>query len=656
MKRTLIFALSCLMTCGVALAQTQEGGTADKPKTQHKGSAKSVFPNQIQELKDAVAAQQEQIKQLQQQIQTRDQAIEALQQQMNTTTKQLQGQISADATKEGGEISDNAGSIGGLQADVKDIKATDANLAETLTETQKRVGELETPAAIHYKGVLITPGGFLAGETVWRQRSTIGDINTQFNGIPFSAAGQARQTEFYGSGRQSRLSLLIQGKLKNMNLTGYYEGDFLAAGVTSNNNQSNSYVFRQRQAWGQAALSNGWTFTAGQQWSLVAETRKGLDNRTEALPLQIDAQYVVGLSWARQYGFRVTKNFHNKFWFGVSLENAQTLYSASGAQANFVMGGPGNCGGLYNCTTTFGSYTNLVNGITTTTTKIGNTTVVTGVTPTTTAVVTPSTVTYSSNLVPDFIVKAAYEPGFGHYEVFIVTRVFRDRIYPNFGNPATVPGLTTAQAQALGAFNDSTTGFGGGANARWLFAKKKLETAVHFMAGNGVGRYGTSSLPDVSVQGSGYLHPLTAYQGLLSLEYHLPKWDIYSYGGVEYDGQYNDYGYINPFTKAKTPAVGYGAYTNNNSGCWAETIPVAGNGFAPGPLANCAGQTKDLVEGTLGFWYKPYNGPKGRLQMGLQYSYVTRQIWAGTNNYTSKPLSPTAINNMFFTSFRYYLP
>src|SRR5215475_12946698 len=79
MKFPLILALSCAMTCSV-YAQTQDGQT--KPKTQHKGSAKSVFPNEIQELKDAVAAQQQQIQQLQQQISTRDQAIQQLQQQI----------------------------------------------------------------------------------------------------------------------------------------------------------------------------------------------------------------------------------------------------------------------------------------------------------------------------------------------------------------------------------------------------------------------------------------------------------------------------------------------------------------------------------------------------------------------------------------------
>ena len=46
--------------------------------------------------------------------------------------------------------------------------------------------------------------------------------------------------------------MLAEGKLSDVKLSGYVEADFLSAGVTSNNNQSNSYTLRQRQVWGQA--------------------------------------------------------------------------------------------------------------------------------------------------------------------------------------------------------------------------------------------------------------------------------------------------------------------------------------------------------------------------------------------------------------------
>ena len=48
-------------------------------------------------------------------------------------------------------------------------------------------------------------------------------------------------------------------------------------------------------------------------------------------------------------GFRVVKNFNNKFWLGASVENAQTTNLGGGNfPNNFVIGAPGTGGGLYN--------------------------------------------------------------------------------------------------------------------------------------------------------------------------------------------------------------------------------------------------------------------------------------------------------------------
>src|SRR5271154_6457714 len=151
----------------------------------------------------------------------------------------------------------------------------------------------DNPVAIHFKGITITPGGFLAAETVFRNKATGSDINTQLNGIPLPGQPGAQTTEFNASGRQSRLSMLAEGKLDTVTLSGYVESDFLGAGSTSNDNESNSYVLRLRQGWGQAKFDSGWQITGGQMWSLVTETKKGTDNRTEGVPLTIDPQYTV---------------------------------------------------------------------------------------------------------------------------------------------------------------------------------------------------------------------------------------------------------------------------------------------------------------------------------------------------------------------------
>lgn len=588
-------ATVCLLGSATLFAQDSSAGTGNtsaKPKSHQKTGAPRSVNADLQEMKDAIAAQQQQIQQLQQQIQTRDQAITQLQQQVGnaqSTATQAEKDAAAAALKQAPETSSE---LTALQHDVTDLRATTGKNAEALTATDKRVATLETPLAIHYKGITITPGGFLAGETVWRPHATFSDINTPFNAIPFSAAPQARFSEFYGSGRQSRFSMLGEGMYGTTKVTGYAEFDFLGAGVTSNNNQSNSYVLRDRQLWAQAAFHNGWTFTGGQMWSLITETRRGLENRTEALPMQIDAQYTAGFSWSRQYALRATKNINNKVWLGLSVENAQTLLTVSGNPSNFVIGGPGTLGGLYN---------NQAN--------------------------------YSSNVSPDFVGKVAFEPGFGHYEAFFVVSEFRTRIYPN---------ATATPASAAGAFNNTTPGGGFGANARWLFDQKHYELGLHFLGGDGVGRFGDSTLPDLTVQGEGYEHPLHSYQALLTLEYHNPHWDLYAYGGGEYVGRWS--------TLYKGKPVGYGSPLFVDTGCGKETVPTAATGYGPGALAECSGNNRVVIEGTTGFWYKPYNGPKGRIQIGGQYSYLTRDAWSGIGG------TPKAVENMIFTSFRYYLP
>ncbi len=615
MKRALALALSLACASSV-FAQTNS--TTTKPKATHK-SSRPAASSEIQELKDAVAAQQQQIQQLQQQITSRDSAIQQLQTQVGQAESTAQAAQQAAANAANQQNPQNADALATLQHDVVDLKTVSGNTVEGLQETQKRVSSLESPLAIHFKGITITPGGFLAAETVYRSRATGSDINTPLGSIPFSGADQSQMSEFYGSGRQSRISLLAEGKTGFAKLTGYFEADFLNAGVTSNNNESNSYALRQRQAWGQAALNNGWTFTGGQMWSLVTETKNGVDNRTEALPMTIDPQYTVGFSWARQYGFRVSKNFNNKVWLAFSLENSQATVTSHGNSSNFLLGAPGTAGGLYNssantsCSTTAKTATDGTVSYTTTCGANAN---------------------YSFNPSPDFVGKLVFQPGFGHYEVFGLATQERDRIYPNAG--ASTPS-------AAGAYNDSVWGGGIGANARWSMAHKRVDLGLHFLGGDGIGRYGTAGLADTAVRPDGTLALIRSYQALGTLELHTKRWDVYGNAGGEYAGR-------TWALNGSGKPVGYGSQLFNNSGCDTEPLPGGSNGFTPGGLSNCNGDTRNIIEGSVGFWFKPYSGEKGRIQFGPQYSYVVRNTWTGIGG------DPHAIENMFFTSFRYYLP
>jgi hypothetical protein len=650
MKRIMAVVVSMALAGGAIATQAQQdtATTTTTKSARKKAVAKATGPtlsSQLSEMKQAIDAQQQQMKQLADLVQSRDQKIQQLEQRLDQSqAAATQAQAKADAA-----VAQNAQeqqSMTGLMTDVSDLKSNYTSSALTLQETQKRIGEIESPLALHFKGITITPGGFLAAESVYRNRALGSDINTPFNSVNFPGAGQNAVSEFFGSGRQSRVSMLAEGKFSDVKLSGYVEADFLSAGITSNNNQSNSYTLRQRQAWGQAAFNNGWTLTGGQMWSLATETKKGVDNRSEALPMTIDPQYTVGFSWARQWGMRVSKNFNNRFWLAASLEDSQTTLAATGNASNFALGGPGNGGGLYNSGITNCSTATTTTPITTTT---GTVNVVTAVSTT-----CANAANYSFNATPDLIVKAAFEPGFGHYEIFGIASRFRDRIYPCV-EPLANPSLCGTSASTIGAFNDSKNGAGVGANARMTFFKE-LDFGLHALYGNGMGRYGTAGLPDATVTPGGRLAPLRSYQGLATLEWHTPRLDVYLNGGEEYVGKRWQADPFNPTTPGQL--VGYGAPRFNVSGCYTETKPSTGTGFGFGGLSGCQANTQSLLEGTFGFWIKLRSGPKGRLQFGPQYSYVSRNAYAGTytNSSGTFSTSPHGIENMFMTSFRYYLP
>lgn len=543
------------------------------------------FQGQIDGLKSNLADKDAQLKQAQQSAADAQAAAAKAQAAIDTQQQ---------ATTE------NTAAVSTLQSSVEDIKNVNATVVSSITdETAAIKKSIANPDALNFKGVTISPtGSFLAAETVWRQGATGGDINTPFTGVPLANSDAAKLSEFYGSGRQSRLALKAVGKLPSMTLTGYYEMDWLSAGVTSNNNQSNSYTMRQRQLWADALLHNGWDFSGGQGWSLATETTSGLARGSEILPASIDAQYVAGFVWARQYSFRVSKNIGKKFFLGVSAENPETLNAAGqGLPSNYVFGSTGTGGGLYNLNSN-----------------------------------------YSFNYSPDIVVKAAFEPGWGHWELFGIQRTFRDRIYPN-------------TPSAVGAYNDKETGAGIGGGFRAPLANKKLSVGLKGLWGQGVGRYGSSTIADVTVRPNGQLSPLHGFSAISTIEINPnPRTSIY----FNYGADYIDRNYV----LNGTTQVGYGTRSVNMSGCATETLTAtagAGGAAAIAP-ANCGANNKDVQEFTAGYWYNLYNGPKGRLRQGFQYALFERDLWSGTGGTTNPGGGAHGTDSMVWTSLRYYLP
>ena len=424
---------------------------------------------------------------------------------------------------------------------------------------------------------------------------------------------------------------------------GYYEMDFLGAAPTANFRESNSFTPRIRQAYF-AYDDDNWHghFSAGQMWSLLTQNRVGILNGTENIPLTIDAQYVAGFNWARQPAIRFVQDVGKIGWFGVSAESSSTNFASNG---NGVAGGPviGTPGvGTQTALAAPNSGLTVPPGLFSDVAANCNA-----------GGLLNSTTNCPVNIVPDFIEKIALDPGWGHYEAFGLQRWFTD------STAAAVP-FAAPTAFAPGASWSQKTNFGWGVGGNVLLPvwPKFVDLQGSVLYGQGIGRYGAGQLADVVIGPDGTLKPLTTTQFLVGAVVHpFGGNDVYAYYGQEQ-------------TQANAWTVGgvQGGWGNaafpENCG---SLIPgdSATTGFNAGSGV-CAANVKRVQEFTIGFWQDIYKGDLGRARVGVQYEYVTLDLFSGASIIpagnglaaaqatagANSGLHPN--NNIVFFSLRYY--
>ena len=478
---------------------------------------------------------------------------------------------------------------------------------------------LPTKAPSWISGIKVSFGGsFIEGATVWRQHNEIssGASDPPFSTLPFNDSPLGHESEWRASAQQSRIAIKMTGDIDPaQHLKAYYESDFLGAGVTANSRESNSFNLRIRQAFVQYDNDNYHVHaTAGQAWSLLTQNRVGMLPQTENTPLTIDAQYVVGFNWARQEQLRFVGDWNKMVWFGFSVESPQVNFPSNsigtvGAPAAQVGASPSSAvpPGLAINSLNVCNASGLLN----------------------------STTACSNDVAPDFVEKVAFDPGWGHYEVFGLERFFGDEV----ANTA----IPNSWSQKV------TFGWGVGGSALLPAIPKYLDLQGSVMTGEGIGRYGSSQLPDVIIGPDGSLKPLQTLQVLLGAVAH--PWeglDIYAYAGQE-EVKAN-------FWTIGGVQGGFGNPAFVNNGCLNEDLASGPASFIMAIAGTtCTANIKRTQEITVGFWQNLYKGDLGRVAVGMQYEFVKLEAFPGLATGAGTPnqgLNPN--NNIFFTSVRYY--
>lgn len=475
---------------------------------------------------------------------------------------------------------------------------------------------IKAPAAAEPK-VKVTLGGFISADTVWRQHNMVNDVGTQFNAVPFPFSPLYDGHEFHATARQSRISVLVEGNIDPwQKLAGYFETDFLAvSGGTpsaSNYNETNSWPPRLRQMYVQYD-NNGWGFhfLAGQAWSLLTQTRTGITPRQENLPINIDSPAVnfVGFNWTRQWQIRAVQEVSPGVSLGLSIENPAAIVAASTATAPAGTGGAFASGGI-------------VDGVVVNFTNTGTGGFLQGV-------------NVSTDQIPDFIEKAAFDPGWGHYEIFGVQRFFTDHTL------TCIPGPCVAGSTAMTGNTNTHTRLGAGIGGSVLIPliPQYLEFTGNIMYGRGISRYASGQHADATIALDGSITPLPALTAMVGLVAHpYEGLDLYAYAGREqvYASYFN----------VGTTLFGFGNPGFSNAGC----LIVTPFSFAGGTPTNCIANNRRITELAVGFWQNVYKGNLGRVAVGAQYEYIKREVFDGIGG------APATDNNIVLTSIRYYLP
>ncbi|MCH4024448.1 MAG: hypothetical protein LKH33_03005 [Acetobacter sp.] len=468
--------------------------------------------------------------------------------------------------------------------------AIDLSSSSPLAITQTSVDRL--PPVFSIGNISVRLGGFVELSNIWRDSNMTSGPATAWNNFPYANSPNHGLSEERLSAQLSRLSTLLEANpTKAVRLQAYIESDFGGAGGSSNSVQISGYVPRLRQGYFTFTQKDwGFHLLMGQAWSLATSYAKGVLPRSEQLPAVTDNNQIPGITFTRVPQIRIGKDWGEKYWLALSIEDPQATvgYSSSVASGDYLPAvgldsvGPrvfyANSGGV------------LLN---------------------------PET-QYTDNPAPDVILKGAVDTNIGHFEVFGLGRWFRSVIQS--------PGENhTHKVTRFGG------GVGGGMTVPLL--TPKLQLTGNIIAGQGIGRYGGTLLPDTTFNSRGELAPVPEIRGALGLIGHPEKSVLlYLYGGVEAAGR-------RTYLGADGRQYGYGVTDRNLGGCDVE-------------FGTCNAQTRTLASFTAGGWWHFVDGIYGSVMGGVQYTYIRKFAFRG-NDGNGNSVYPETTGNTVYVTFRY---
>lgn len=461
-----------LQLMGAGPGSASDSGTAPGAIS----SISAISLKDIQELRAKIAEQQKQIEQLQKSIAEQESLLDR-------TVRAVNAGRAAKANE--------ATQPAQLQA-VNDACHKPFALMPAARAGQSAEKVQGSPLSFKIGDANFTPFGFVDMTYVARSTNVGSGIGSNFASIPLNNGAAGRISENNLSTQNSRIGLRVDSSVLGAKVLGYFEADFLGNQPGNVFVTSNADTFRMRNVF--VDLKKGpLELTGGQDWTLMTPGKTGISPVPSDIfyTQNVDTNYQLGLTWARQTQFRIAYHPSESWHMALSIEDPQQYIGGSAGAPTITY------------PAAFASNTAITN-------QFNN-----------------GQSNYSvPNATPDFIFKAAYDAKPGglaqHIEVAGLLRNFK------YYNPILNGNLGKSF---------SATGGGGSVNGNFEIFKNVHLIANTFFSDGG-GRYVFGVAPDLIVRPDGNLSLVHTYSTVDGFEANLNRnLLLYGYYGGVYVGR-----------------------------------------------------------------------------------------------------------------------
>jgi hypothetical protein len=263
-----------------------------------------------------VKSLREALQQTQKLVANQQQEIEALKGQSKSTTVAVGGNQPPPNTAESTVVASASSPATNSASSSAYVQQQSTQQNPGATNSQEPIGSIKLGDAI------LTLGGFVDFENIFRSTNTQSNIATNFGSIPFSNTAQGQVSEFRSTAQFSRLNVKVTEKFHGDDITGYVEGDFGGNDAAGVYQSVNPHTNRLRLYF--IDLKRGkWEFLAGQTWSWMTPNRTGIGPMPPDLAITYneDQNLGVGVPYTRAAEFRAAYHANEHWAMGVAVEN-----------------------------------------------------------------------------------------------------------------------------------------------------------------------------------------------------------------------------------------------------------------------------------------------------------------------------------------------